>query len=87
MRAVQGCRRFLNDLGDYLDGALTATERLAFEHHAQECSSCQILQNTVEKTIHYFKAWDTSPIPVDVDARLWKALESRMRSASAGSHA
>jgi len=80
MRAAQGCKRFLEDLGDHLDGTLSGPAHLVFERHLQVCGSCQFLCATVEKTIYYYRTWDAGPIPADIEARLWKALESRMRS-------
>ena len=82
MRVALGCRRFLADLGDHLDGTLTGLARSEFDRHLQACCCCKTLRDTVQRTIQYYKTRDEHPIPCDVEARLWHALENRMRAAA-----
>jgi anti-sigma factor RsiW len=80
MSVAPGCKRFLESLGDHIDGTLAGRARLEFDRHVQACRLCQILRATVRKTIHYYKDREPSPVPSDVESRFWNALENRMRS-------
>lgn len=75
---VPACSQFVEDLGDYLDGKLTAFSQAQFYRHCAQCSECRILRDTTRKTLQCYKSIDLCSVPSDVQVRLMQALEKRM---------
>lgn len=70
------CRNLLNSLSDYVDGTLG--ERLCddIERHLADCENCQIVVDTLRKTIYLVHATsEPQPIPADVRRRLFQRLD------------
>jgi len=72
---ASACRHFLKDLGEYLDGNLTALARADFDRHFEACFQCRILRDTIRKMLQFYKSTQARPIPSDVEARLMEAIE------------
>jgi anti-sigma factor RsiW len=45
------CQELVEVITDYLDGALTATDRARFEAHLEECDACQDYVEQFRQTI------------------------------------
>lgn len=45
------CSQFLAELGDYLEGDLTAELRRELEVHLAQCNTCQVLVDSTRKTL------------------------------------
>ena len=71
------CQRFLVALGDYLDGELGGGSLGEVDRHIQECPRCLIVWSTTRKTIELYRSVDPCPIPVEIEARLMAAIETR----------
>ncbi len=72
------CKDFLSELTDYLDECLDVEVRTKLEKHITECPNCWVIADTTRKTIQIYKGMEPYPIPLDVEARLMKALEKKM---------
>ena len=70
------CREVLNDLSDFLDGALTDTRVQAIQQHLSGCDRCARFGGEVSRTITALRAVMTTPDPVDANqvARLRQSL-------------
>jgi predicted anti-sigma-YlaC factor YlaD len=71
------CRQVLTELNDYVDGELSAELCVALETHLHECENCQIMLDTLHKTLYLVQHLDDAPqeLPDDVEYRLFAVLE------------
>lgn len=72
----ESCRELLGALSDYIDGELEARLCQEIERHLAECQNCQILVDTLRKTIHLYQRERPETLPQAVEERLWQALAS-----------
>ncbi len=71
------CRQFLESLSDFVDGSLKPDLCSKLEHHLEECEDCQIVVDTLKKTIYLYHTSASKPpaVPQDVRQRLYKRLD------------
>ncbi len=76
MSAHHNCKSLLSSLSDYVDGSLDETLCAEIERHMAGCENCQIVINTLQKTVELYQE-TTKPanVPSDVRARLFKQLD------------
>lgn len=72
----EGCRELLGALSDYIDGELEAHLCQEIEKHLAECQNCQILVDTLRKTIWLYQQERPESLPQAVAERLRQALAS-----------
>jgi anti-sigma factor RsiW len=70
------CRELLGQLNAYVDGELAVELCRDLEQHMSECPDCQIVFDTLTKTIVLYHTLDETPVelPADVEARLLRRL-------------
>lgn len=69
------CCELLKHLGEYLDGELDSETNELISEHIESCHNCQVVVNTLSKTIQLCK--DSSEkihLPDDVHQRLLEKL-------------
>ena len=72
----QNCRQFLRTLSDFVDGTLDESLCDEIEKHMGECERCQIVVDTLRKTVElYHEMTPAPPVPEDVRARLFLRLD------------
>ncbi|MDD5368313.1 MAG: zf-HC2 domain-containing protein [Anaerolineaceae bacterium] len=70
------CQQLLHSLSDYVDGNLDECLCFDLEQHLQTCPDCQIVVNTMRKTIElYHTCGQLDTMPEDVRARLYMKLD------------
>ncbi len=75
MEKSESCHRLLESLSEYLDGSLSENLCMDIERHLEECENCQIVVDTLRKTIYLYHATSTPPeVPADVRKRLYRKL-------------
>lgn len=72
----ENCRELLGALSDYIDGELEARLCQEIEQHLAECQNCQILVDTLRKTIRLYQRERPETLPQAVEERLRQALAS-----------
>ena len=72
------CKKFLQELNDFLDDTLEPNAKEELLRHVNECPNCWVLCDTSQKTLRVFKGMEPQSIPSDVHSRLMAALERRM---------
>ncbi len=74
---TEQCRQFLESLSDFVDGSLSPDVCSKLERHLEECEDCQIVIDTLKKTIYLYHASANTPptVPQDVRQRLYKRLD------------
>ena len=70
------CQALLGQLNDYVDGELAAELCHDLEQHMADCPDCQVVFDTLSKTIALYHTLDdtTAELPPDVEARLLRRL-------------
>jgi len=74
------CTQFLEDLSDYIDGAVPPAVREAILEHTAFCRKCQVLYNSTRHTLEIVTAHGhgACEIPKPVSDRLYSRLRARM---------
>ena len=76
MSKDHNCEHLLASLSEYVEGALDETICDEIERHLGDCDDCQVVVNTLEKTVYlYHKTAEPQDVPQDVKQRLFKKLE------------
>jgi anti-sigma factor RsiW len=76
------CRELLGALSDYIDDELEAHLCAAIEAHLRDCPKCQVMVDTLNKTIVLYRTRGQSDMPSDVHARLYAVLDLEAESDS-----
>ena len=72
------CCDFISEVSDYIDGELAQDLCADLERHLSECPNCQVVVNTLRKTIDlYYRDGQENVLPDEVRSRLFKRLELR----------
>lgn len=73
----EGCRHLLDSLSPYVDGELGAELCAEIERHLSGCENCQIVVDSLRKTVYLYRvAADQPPaVPDDVRQRLYRCLD------------
>lgn len=75
MEKSENCHRLLESLSEYIDGSLSESFCSEIEHHLEECENCQVVVDTLRKTVYLYHAASTPPeVPSDVRKRLFRKL-------------
>lgn len=70
------CRELLASLSEYVDGALDESICEVIEAHMDGCERCEIVVDTLRKTVELYHAVSSAPpVPDDVRARLFMRLD------------
>ena len=69
------CQELLGQLSGYVDGDLEAALCDELEAHLAECPNCQVMVDTVRKTITLYQTQRPAGLPSDVKDRLYKVLK------------
>ena len=76
-----GCRDMLGDLSAYIDGELDAELCAEIEEHMAGCTNCNIVVDTLKRTVTLYHDNCHEPLPDDVKGRLLAALNLNATSA------
>jgi anti-sigma factor RsiW len=73
----EGCRHLLGSLSPYVDGELEAELCAELEQHLKDCEDCQIVVDSLRKTVYLYRAASqaTPAVPDDVRQRLYHCLD------------
>lgn len=69
------CKEWLGSLSDYVDGDMDGDLCADLEKHLQECPNCQVVVNTMRKTIELYHDAADEIVPDDVRERLFACLQ------------
>jgi hypothetical protein len=71
------CTEFLAILDDVIDESIAAQTRAEIEAHINSCGHCEVVLNTVRKTIEIYQCHELYELPTDVSTRLHTAIKER----------
>ncbi|MER3415459.1 MAG: hypothetical protein C4297_04495 [Gemmataceae bacterium] len=64
------CEELLRILNEYVDGAIDLPECRRFAEHLAHCNPCQVVVDTVRKTIVLYQHGREFPLPTELEQRL-----------------
>jgi anti-sigma factor RsiW len=71
-----GCQDIVKNLNSYIDGELDAEICGQLEAHIQSCPKCQVVVNTLKKTIQLYQVdGEKTSLPEDARKRLFASLD------------
>jgi len=71
------CSEFLQELTNYLDGALDDRTKSELEDHLAWCHNCYVVCDTTKKTIEIYRNSELYELPDDLRTRLRSAIMSK----------
>jgi anti-sigma factor RsiW len=69
------CREMLGALSDYIDGELEERLCAEIEAHMRDCPDCQVMVDTLRKTVVLYRTHGRAKVPTDVQSRLYTVLD------------
>ena len=76
----EDCQHLLGDLSNYLDSEVSAELCAEIEKHMDGCDNCQVVIDTLRKTIVLYRGMPQPDMPDGVSQRLYKALYLDLKS-------
>jgi anti-sigma factor RsiW len=70
----------LGALSDYIDGELEQRLCAAIEAHLRDCPECQVMVDTLNKTVILYRRRGQDDLPSDIRARLYAVLDLEAES-------
>ncbi len=71
------CEDLLKTLNDYIDGQIDPAICDEFEQHLAGCNPCQIVVDTIRKTITLYRIGEPYEMPMEFGARLRRTLREQ----------
>lgn len=68
------CKRFLQEMDDFLDDKLDPEVRTELQKHLNECPNCWVVCDTTKKTVKIFKGMQAQLLPTAIQTRLTEYL-------------
>lgn len=73
------CEELLKILSDYIDGEIDPRFCEGFERHLAECDPCQVVVDTIRKTITLYRNSEPLELPLEFRERLHRTLRERWK--------
>jgi len=74
------CQEMLRALGDFVDGELAPSICEEFERHLEGCDACQVVIDTMRRTITITREGRPVELPAEFRKRLDDALREKWRN-------
>ncbi len=76
MNETHHCNQLIEMISDYVDGELAPKLCQELERHIKDCNNCQIVVNTLRKTIDLYKDTAVNEVlPEEIRQRLFYRLD------------
>jgi anti-sigma factor RsiW len=73
------CKDLLKLLNEYIDGTIDPKICEEFERHMSGCNPCQVVVDTLKKTITVYKEGKPYEIPVEFKEKLHQAIREKWK--------
>lgn len=71
------CEELLRMLNDYVDGDIDPSICEEFEKHISGCNPCQVVVDTIQKTITLYRGEEAFQLPTEFRDQLHEALRTK----------
>jgi len=78
MTLLLTCKRFLQELNDYLDDLLEPKLKEELGKHVDGCPHCWAISATTQKTLRVYKGMEAQAVPADIQLRLMEAVRRKV---------
>ena len=75
---MSSCAEVIAQLSNYLDDEVAAQARQEIEHHLATCKSCEVLIDSIRKTIRIVTESRSVELPSGLSERVLKALRDKI---------
>ena len=75
------CKKFLEELNNFLDSSIDPSLRAEIEKHLDKCPNCFVICDTTKKTINVYKGMQPKALPESIRSRLMSFLEKKCPAA------
>lgn len=72
------CQEMLHQLNEYIDGEIEEELCREIEHHLANCPDCQLIVNTLSRTITLYRSLADVELPDEVETRLLDKLSRNL---------
>jgi len=76
---MMDCQDLLKIVNQYVDGEVDPEVCEHFEEHLAECNPCQVVVDTIRRTITLYKGAEVYEIPLEFKQRLHETLRQRWK--------
>ena len=76
------CKKFLEELNNFLDSSIDPSLRAEIEKHLDQCPNCFVICDTTKKTINVYKGMQAKILPEGIRSRLMSFLEKKCTSSA-----
>ncbi len=73
------CKELLKLLNEYVDGTIDPSICAEFEKHLEGCNPCQVVVDTIRKTITLYKEGEPYELPIEFKEKLHNALREKWK--------
>jgi anti-sigma factor (TIGR02949 family) len=77
------CQELSEIVTDYLEGAMTASDRARFDRHLTLCPECRRYVDQMKQTVTALGRVPDEPIPAEIEAKLLERFRDWKRQGSA----
>ena len=74
MSEPSNCHDLLRDLSAYLDGEAEQHICAEIERHMQDCDTCRVVVNTLDRTVTLYRDLPAPEMPTGLEDRLLRVL-------------
>ena len=74
---TKGCPDYINNLNDYLDGAIDPELCKEIEDHVGQCDNCRIMVDSMRQTVKLCREGTSEDLPEVLTAKLNTLLKER----------
>ena len=71
------CKKFLEELNNFLDEALDPSLKAEIQQHLDKCPNCFVICDTTKKTISVYKGMQAKALPEAIRSRLMSLIERK----------
>jgi predicted anti-sigma-YlaC factor YlaD len=75
------CTEFLESLDDVIDESIASSTRAEIEVHLRKCGHCEVVLDTMRKTIEIYRCHEIYELPTEVSERLHVAIMTKCSKA------
>lgn len=68
------CNEIFEELSDYIDEELSAETCAEIQRHLEHCRNCQVVVNTLKRTVSLYHTFPEEEVPGEARKRLHKII-------------
>jgi hypothetical protein len=74
-----GCKEFMEEIANYLEGEVAADLRLQLEHHLSHCQTCRVVVDSTRRTLKIVTESGSFDLPEETFRPIARKIMARIR--------